>query len=226
MKLNSVILADDSESCDIAELFVMMKNSTIQLLEQYTVAHKDIVSVNNTYLSDSITKQNLSEKMSLVNSEPFLCFWYGHGKADSFRIADEDVVTTTENYYVFSNALIYTFSCLNGKDLADVIMANKAKAFVGYTDYANCPYGIDDVTTEIVMSFISAFLGGKTVSEAMTDLEEAYTRAIHDDSIEPFQRQLFQSNRDSLVVKGNGNICFRDMLIDNYVNRQVKNINA
>lgn len=214
MKLNSVILADDSESCDIAELFVMMKNSTIQLLEQYTVAHEDIVSVNNTYLSDSITKQNLSEKMSLVNSEPFLCFWYGHGKADSFRIADEDVVTTTENYYVFSNALIYTFSCLNGKDLADVIMANKAKAFVGYTDYANCPYGIDDVTTEIVMSFISAFLSGKTVNESKADLELSYDNAIYNESLDAFQRQLFQTNRDNLVVKGDGSLVINNILVD------------
>jgi hypothetical protein len=214
MKLNSVILADDSESCDIAELFVMMKNSTIQLLEQYTVAHEGIVSVNNTYLSDSITKQNLSEKMSLVNSEPFLCFWYGHGKADSFRIADEDVVTTTENYYVFSNALIYTFSCLNGKDLADVIMANKAKAFVGYTDYANCPYGIDDVTTEIVMSFISAFLSGKTVNESKADLELSYDNAIYNESLDVLQRQLFQTNRDNLVVKGDGSLVINNILVD------------
>lgn len=214
MKLNSVILADDSESCDIAELFVMMKNSTIQLLEQYTVAHEDIVSVNNTYLSDSITKQNLSEKMSLVNSEPFLCFWYGHGKADSFRIADEDVVTITENYYVFSNALIYTFSCLNGKDLADVIMANKAKAFVGYTNYANCPYGIDDVTTEIVMSFISAFLSGKTVNESKADLELSYDNAIYNESLDVLQRQLFQTNRDNLVVKGDGSLVINNILVD------------
>ncbi|MBP1541144.1 MAG: hypothetical protein ILA25_03115 [Prevotella sp.] len=214
MKLNSVILADDSESCDIAELFVMMKNSTIQLLEQYTVAHEDIVSVNNTYLSDSITKQNLSEKMSLVNSEPFLCFWYGHGKADSFRIADEDVVTTTENYYVFSNALIYTFSCLNGNDLADAIMANNAKAFVGYTDYANCPYGIDDVTTEIVTSFISAFLSGKTVNESKADLELSYDNAIYNESLDAFQRQLFQTNRDNLVVKGDGSLVINDILVD------------
>ena len=214
MKLNSVILADDSESCDIAELFVMMKNSTIQLLEQYTVAHEDIVSVNNTYLSDSITKQNLSEKMSLVNSEPFLCFWYGHGKADSFRIADEDVVTTTENYYVFSNALIYTFSCLNGNDLADAIMANNAKAFVGYTDYANCPYGIDDVTTEIVTSFISAFLSGKTLNESKADLELSYDNAIYNESLDAFQRQLFQTNRDNLVVKGDGSLVINDILVD------------
>ena len=214
MKFNSVILADDSESCDIAELFVMMKNSTIQLLEQYTVAHEDIVSVNSTYLSDSITKQNLSEKMSLVNSEPFLCFLYGHGKADSFRIADEDVVTTTENYYVFSNALIYTFSCLNGNDLADAIMANNAKAFVGYTDYANCPYGIDDVTTEIVMSFISAFLSGKTVNESKADLELSYDNAIYNESLDAFQRQLFQTNRDNLVVKGDGSLVINDILVD------------
>jgi len=214
MKLNSVILADDSESCDIAELFVMMKNSTIQLLEQYTVAHEDIVSENNTYLSDSITKQNLSEKMLLVNSNPFLCFWYGHGKADSFRIADEDVVTTTENYYVFSNALVYTFSCLNGKDLADAVIDNKAKAFVGYTAYANCPYGIDDVTTEIVMSFISAFLSGKTVNESKADLELSYDNAIYNESLDVLQRQLFQTNRDNLVVKGEGSLVINDILVD------------
>lgn len=214
MKLNSVILADDSESCDIAELFVMMKNSTIQLLEQYTVAHEDIVSENNTYLSDSITKQNLSEKMLLVNSNPFLCFWYGHGKADSFRIADEDVVTTTENYYVFSNALVYTFSCLNGKDLADAVIDNKAKAFVGYTAYANCPYGIDDVTTEIVMSFISAFLSGKTVKESKADLELSYDNAIYNESLDVLQRQLFRTNRDNLVVKGEGSLVINDILVD------------
>ena len=42
MKLNSVILADDSESCDIANLFVMMKDSTAQILEQYATSHEDI----------------------------------------------------------------------------------------------------------------------------------------------------------------------------------------
>ena len=121
MRLNSVILADDSESCDIADLFVMMKNSTVQLLEQYSTSHEDFATENYTYLSDTITKQNLSEKMSLVNSDSFMCFWFGHGKDGCFRIGSEDVVTTTDNYYVFSNALIYTFSCLNGNDLADAL---------------------------------------------------------------------------------------------------------
>ena len=214
MKLNSVILADDSESCDIANLFVMMKDSTIQLLEQYATSHEDIKAENHIYLSDTVTKQNLSEKMSLINSDAFLCCWYGHGKNDSFKIGNENVVTTTDNYYVFSNALIYTFSCLNGNDLADALVANKTKAFVGYTDYANCPYGIDDVTTEIVMSFISSFLSGKTINESKANLELSYDNAIYDESLDALQRQLFQTNRDNLVVKGNGSLKIYDMLID------------
>ena len=214
MKLNSVILADDSESCDIANLFVMMKDSTIQLLEQYATSHEDIKAENHIYLSDTVTKQNLSEKMSLINSDAFLCCWYGHGKNDSFKIGNENVVTTTDNYYVFSNALIYTFSCLNGNDPADALVANKTKAFVGYTDYANCPYGIDDVTTEIVMSFISSFLSGKTINESKANLELSYDNAIYDESLDALQRQLFQTNRDNLVVKGNGSLKIYDMLID------------
>lgn len=215
MKLNSVILADDSESCDIANLFVMMKDSTIQRLEQYETSHEDIETENYTYLSDTITKQSLSEKMSLVNGDSFICLWYGHGKVDSFRIGNENVVTTTENYYVFSNALIYTFSCLNGNDLADALVANKTKAFVGYTDYANCPYGIDDVTTEIVMSFISSFLSGKSVNESKADLELSYDNAIYNESLDALQRQLFQANRDNLIIKGNGSLTINDMVIDN-----------
>ena len=214
MKLKSVILADDSESCDIADFFVMLKNSTTRLLEEYAASHEDIEVEDKAYLSDTITKQDLSEKLAMVNSDSFMCFWYGHGKTDSFKIGNEDIVTTTENYYLFSNALIYTFSCLNGNDLADAIVANRAKAFVGYTGYANCPYGIDDVTTGIVMSFISSFLGGKTVNEAKEDLESAYNQAVYDESLDPLQRPLFQTNRDNLVVKGNGDLKLCDMLIE------------
>lgn len=98
--------------------------------------------------------------------------------------------------------------------MADAIIDNKAKAFVGYTDYANCPYGIDEVTTEIVMSFISAFLSGKTVNESKADLELSYDNAIYNEFLDAFQRQLFQTNRDNLVVKGDGSLVINDILMD------------
>lgn len=213
MKLNTVILADDSASCDIADLCVLLKERTIQQLEEFTLSNNSVETEKFIYLSDSISKQNVSEKMSLINSDSSICFWYGHGNAESFCIGNEPIITTTENHYVFSNALIYTFSCLNGRELADTLVANNVKAFVGYTDYANCPYGIDDVTSDIVMTFIKSFLGGKTVYESKEDLSAAYEDAIFNENLEPFQRSQFQSNRDGLVVKGDGSLCVRDVLI-------------
>ena len=64
------------------------------------------------------------------------------------------------------------------------------------------------------MSFISSFLDGKTVNEAKEDLESAYNQAVYDESLDPLQRPLFQTNRDNLVVKGNGDLKLCDMLID------------
>lgn len=213
MKLNSVILADDSESCDIADFCVLLKNSTIQILEQHVCSDGNIELNNKVCLADSITKQNLSDELSLVNSDNFMCFWYGHGKTDSFYINNEPIITTTDNHYIFSNALIYTFSCLNGGELADVLIENNAKAFVGYTNYANCPYGLDDITSDIVMSFVNSFFNGKTVNEANADLLVAYERAIYNEELEPFQRARYQENRDNLIIKGDGNLCINDLVV-------------
>ena len=213
MKLNSVILADDSESCNISELCVLLKDSTKQLLNDFCSSQENTDLASYEYLSGAVNKHNLSDKMAIVNNRSFLCFWYGHGNNDSFVIDNEPIVTSTENHYVFSNALIYTFSCLNGGTLADILIENSVKTFVGYDGNANCPLGIDDVTTSIVMSFLSSFLSGKTVNEAKFDLEEAYNNAIYDETLEPFQRPLFQINRDNIIVKGDGNLHINNLYV-------------
>ena len=212
MKLNSVIFADDSESCDIADFCVLLKNSTIHVLEQYVSSCDNIDLNNKVCLSDYITKGNLSDELALINNDNFICFWYGHGNTDSFCIDNESIITTTENHYIFSNALIYTFSCFNGGELADVLIANNAKTFVGYTGLANCPYGIGDITLNVAMTFIESFIKGKTVNESKEDLIASYENAIFNEELEPFQRSSFQQNRDNLIVKGNGNLCIDDML--------------
>ena len=49
MRLNTVIIADDSAECDIRDLCIMLKDNTIQLLQQYQTAQA--VDVNNAVLS-------------------------------------------------------------------------------------------------------------------------------------------------------------------------------
>lgn len=212
MNLNSVVLADDVAE-DIGELCVMLKNATSQLLEEFERTRDDIKVHCTTYCPDTVNSQNLSEKFALVNSKNFFCCWFGHGMEESFSMNGENVVTSTKNHYIFSNAVIYTFSCLNGGTLADVLISNNAKAFVGYTGNANCPYGIDNVTCGIAMSFLSSLLAGKSINEAVNDLKASYEDAVFNNELEPFQRFRFQENRDNVTLKGNGALTVDNLLV-------------
>lgn len=213
MRLNTVILTDDSYTSNVSDLFVSLKSATTSLLEKHCLQNSCIELTNQTFLSDSIDKNTLSGKLSSVNSQPFICYWYGHGTETSFKIDNAEVVSLTENHYAFSNALIYTFSCHNAKVLADTLIENKLETFVGYVAEAKCPYGLDDLTTEIVMSFISSFLEGKTANEAVEDLKSAYESTIFNEELDPFQRGWFQENRDALAIKGNKGLTINDIVI-------------
>lgn len=213
MKLTAVTLADDSDNCNISELCTILKNNTDLLLRVFCAEHRDISLSHNVYLSGSLTKDTLVEKMVPINQNAFVCFWYGHGGNDSFEIGGEPIVTTTSNYYLFSNALVYTFSCFNGTTLADALIRNNALTFVGYTDVAQCPIGIDDTTADIAMTFISSFLSGKTAKESCMDLKIAYENAVFDETIDPFVRGYYQENRDALTLKGNKDLVLYDILV-------------
>ena len=102
---------------------------------------------------------------------------------------------------------------MNGGSLADVLIDNNAKVFVGYTSNANCPYGLDNVTCNIAMSFVSSFLSGKTIKDAVDDLKMSYEEAIFNEELEPFQRSRLQENRDGITIKGDGTLTVEDMLV-------------
>lgn len=214
MKLNSIILADDSKDCDIRDLCVSLREKALNTIQQYEELHTDVECQCIAPYSNMVNKHTLSEMLSLINSNSFISFWYGHGKSAKFTLANEDIITQTENYYIFSNALVYTFSCSNGKDLADTLIANGVKAFVGYTEEIQCPLGMDDVTSRIANIFVVAFIqDGKKVKDAMLDLKDAYNKAVYDESLDVFTRGYYQTNRDALVLKGDGELTLKELLI-------------
>ena len=212
MRLNTVIIADDSADCNISELCVGLKDSTIHLLNQYQASHNDVAVQNLVLLSD-ISKEHISDRLSQVNQNNFISFWYGHGDKNAFRLANVNIISTTENYYLFTNAIVYTFSCYVGMELAEVLVENGVKAFVGYTSAVECPLGLDKTTIKLAMVFVDSFINGKSVNDAMYDLRKAYDDAVYDENIEPFLRGYFQNNRDALVLRGDGNLIINDIHI-------------
>jgi len=209
-KVNSVILVDKSDE-KLGELFSDLKNATDFELRKF--AKDNHIVCQTMTLGSACDKYSIVDSLSKVNERPFLFFVYAHGREDAIVVEGECVISSNENYYVLSNAVVYTLSCYNGGELADMLLDNKLRLFVGYRGKANCPYGMDDRTLSIGLSFVIAFLEGKTASESFDVLYDSYTKSVRDTALDPFQRAAYQESRDALVMKGDGNIQIKDLLI-------------
>lgn len=212
MRLNAVIICDDSESNDLSPLFSNLMCETSKALCAYKKANDiDLALANLTH--EKVDAQSLSEHLSNVNQNAFLCYVYSHGDCDKVLMDGETIVSTTSNQYLFSNALIYTFSCSNGGELADVLIDNGAKLFVGYTDNAWFTVGCEnDYTERIAMTFVNSFLNGNNAQKAFDDLKESYNSVIFDDSLnDPILKGNLRKNRDCLTLKGDGKLRISDV---------------
>lgn len=209
-KVNSIILADEADE-RLGELFADLKNATDLELNKF--GKDNHVICQTCMLGSECDKRTVAEPFSKVNQSPFFFFVYAHGREDAIMVDGENVISATDNYYILSNAVIYALSCHNGGNLADVLLNNQILLFVGYKDNANCPYGMDDRTLEIGLSFITAFLQGKTARESFEKLYSEYTKAVRDENLDPFQRAAYQESRDALVIKGNEDIHIDNLLI-------------
>ena len=210
IEMNSIIMADDL-AFELGEFFADLKNATDWELTNFGINNN--IVCHTSFLDGSYNASSLAEPIAKINNCPFLCFIYAHGQEDSVFIGANKVFSVSDNYYLLSNAVIYTFSCNCGGILADKLLENKAILFVGYKGTANCPYGLDGITVSVVLSFIQAFLSGKTAKDSFESLYDAYSAVLRDSTLDPFQRAAFQESRDALVLKGDENVRVCDLLV-------------
>ncbi len=215
MKLNAVIVCDDSENNnDMKLLFANLMRETSKSLSSYKDANDIVLNlVNLTH--DKVDAQSLSGHLSIVNQNAFLCHIYAHGDYEKIRMNDEVMVSSTLNPYSFSNALVYTFSCRNGRELADVLISNGTQLFVGYTDDAWFTTGCENNYIErIAMTFVDSFLNGSNAQKAFEKLKDAYNNVIFDDSLnDPILKGNLRKNRECLILKGNGKLTIADVIL-------------
>lgn len=210
MKISSVILADDNAE-DLGDFFVLLKEKTETALNDF-VASSDSIELNTkVLLSEDIEEKSISENMAKVNRNNFFCFCFVHGDYDKMLNYGETFISTSVNYYIFSNAFVYTFSCCNGADLADVFILNNVKTFIGYKEKAYCPEGYDNITSDIALVGLNSFLDGKSAKESYEEMKKAYDKPVQNNEIEAFARSFYRKNRDALVIKGNGDLRIDDM---------------
>ena len=200
MKLNSVIIADDKDE-KLGVFFHLLEIKTTEMLNQFIAGEGNELD-SKVLHSDDIDAVSISGKFAVVNNNQFLCFCYVHGNKDGMFVDNHSFLSTSVNYYILSNAFVYTFSCENGDKLADKLIENQVRTFIGYKNEAWCPVDCDDITSNIAVVGLKSFLSGKTAKEAYEDLKLAYNKPIYNKEKEALARHFYKLNREALVIKG------------------------
>lgn len=193
---NAVVVYDDND-LELGDFFCSCVDSLDTLFEG--------ANINPIKLdSNNVNASNLCSYISPVNEQNFFFLGFVHGTSESMLIGGtEHIVSLTNNYYLFSNAFIYAFSCYNGTELADALLDNNALVFWGYSNKAWVIYDYVSQFKECALAGYKYFLEGSTIEEAyqlmIADINEQidilYTENF-------FAASMFMRNRDALVVKG------------------------
>ena len=136
---------------------------------------------------------------------------FTHGSRDAIYLNHEELISPTKNYYILSNALVYTFSCLAGNELADILIQNNALTFWGYTEEALVNPSYYDKFVTCAMYGIFSFLAGATIKEAYNNTIECMNITI--DEIYPksvLAASFLEEDRDALIVKGDESLSISD----------------
>ena len=211
--INAIILTDDSAGDNsLKDFFLQLSRDSEILLSRYC-AQNNIQLAISSLCSDDFDKNTLSTQLAEVNERRFLNLWFAHGNVEELHNAGEKVVSLSENYYLFTNALVYTFSCSNGDELADALIMNGTLSFLGYARTAYVPYNLDDEVASVALLGLTAFLKGESLYNAVEEMRDGYTSLAKSDEIEPMARILLEVNAQGLVLKGRKDLTINDMII-------------
>ena len=206
--INQIVIVDEQDD-GLGDFFGLCADHAHSLCTEHPC------NINNQQFgSDDVSTKNISDILSNVNQRGFIFLSFVHGDNNSMFNGSECFVSTTDNYYLFSNSFIYTFSCYTGNDLADTLLMNGVIAFLGYSKEAWVLPSYFDEFKKAAMSGYNHFLNGDSAIIA-------YNRMIEDtnDQInEMYKKNMIvasylMKNRDALILKGNKGLTIGDFNI-------------
>lgn len=211
--INQVVVLDGEDEV-LGDFFSLCADQAHSRCE----AHGGVI-VTQRVGSDEVTSTNISGLLSKVNQQGFIFLGFVHGTPEAMVINGTDnFVSTADNYYVFSNAFLYTFSCYNGTELADKLLTNGAISFWGYSKKAWVCHAFHSEFANAALSGYYHFLDGHntaTAYERMIDDINNQIDAIYQRSM--FAASTLMDNRDALILKGDKELKISDLMVSEVV---------
>lgn len=208
MKLNVAILYDELDG-ECGATFSLSKEFTLDLLNRVEEYSSNILLLS----ADNTDKNTISTKLANINNVPFVCFAFCHGTSDALKFAGQELISIVDNHYLFSGALMCAFSCYSAGVLADVLLRNGLRCYVGYVSEAKFPISsLDTITVE--MDGVTCFLHGGTVREMCEKIRTGYKQKMQMllDIGDSLQASFVNTNLTGLIIKGDTNLTINDFL--------------
>jgi hypothetical protein len=178
------------------------------------------IEIESTILQEeNATKRKFIE--SIAESKPDLILINGHGLPEKVEGHQGEILISTqdEDLDTYSGTIIYAISCETALDLADVLIENNVKAYIGYTDeFGICVDSSDDTILKFYLDPANELslqlLKNRTVEESLVSAKEAFEKSLQRmyGSTNPIisnSRNLMLAplykNYSSLVAKGEMN---------------------
>lgn len=195
----NVLLAYDNQDEKSGDFFALCRNKSLQILqEKVTVVELD--SMRNSL-------EVFAMEASKMNQQDFFFLAFVHGCETELRNQGEPFVSVCCNHYMLSNAVVYTFSCKTGVELADILLANGTKVFWGYTDsvWYHPDYDEDFADfADFALMGLKCVLNGEDWEIVLDKTKLEMNKKIDEWSERPdtaIAASLLRRNRDAHVLK-------------------------
>lgn len=205
-------IAFDNEDEVLGDYFVKCMEDLKAFLETSGLAVK-VVFINSRLSTSAYLETVLTDRQ-----ERFFFIVYSHGNRVSLKGRHGQFIEVNLNTGLFVNSFFYCTACLCAHSLGSEIIEDGGLTFIGYSAEV---YSLKEEYEEISMkcdnSGLQAYLSEDiTAQQALDKMKNYYTFQINKiyDTKDPLRAGLLTLARESLILKGNGNLRFSEMNYD------------
>lgn len=204
--------------------FIAYDDNDFALGGYFEESHADIISVfganaivtNLSINGLNCTAQNINLTLAGLNGARFIFVALSHGNYNEF--VSNEVFISAANAHRFANSFFYSTACSTGKNLGNVLIDSGCYSFIGYKEEVEIILEYASVFYSCENFGIKSFLANdETVETSFNKMIEFYNseidRLVAGNMDELITASYLVTNKDSLVILGNGTLTRNDFNI-------------
>lgn len=205
-------IAFDGGDADLGNYFEVSKTDIVDFINAECNGHQI-----HEIPSNLCNQAYIDVRIPQVNGSNFIFAVYAHGNDNELVSNGSFFIKKDVNSSLFVNSFFYSMSCLTGKELGKSLIANGSHVFIGYSMEAEALLGnYMQMSIDCDNHGMKNFIRGLKLQECFDQMKQHFTEKIDwlEANGEPVLAAYLMTNRDALVLEGNGDLVLADFTVN------------